>query len=54
MTSYPQKNERAILERILNTQINLALLKNNLGFHQEAIALLKEVIEHIPFNKRFP
>jgi hypothetical protein len=32
----------------------LALLKNNLGFHQEAIALLKEVMNTYPSIKDFP
>ena len=32
----------------------MALLKNNLGFHQEAIALLKEVINTYPSINDFP
>ena len=41
------KNQRYFRAKLF-TQINLALLKNNLGFHQEAIALLKEVIITYP------
>ena len=47
LDNYPQKNERYFRAKLF-TQINLALLKNNLGFHQEAIALLKEVIITYP------
>ena len=47
LDNYPQKNERYFRSKLF-TQISLALLKNNLGFHQEAIALLKEVIYTYP------
>ena len=47
LDNYPQKNERHYRAKLF-TQTSLALLKNNLGFHQEAIALLKEVIYTYP------
>jgi AraC-like DNA-binding protein len=47
LDNYPQKNESYFRAKLF-TQTSLALLKNNLGFHQEAIALLKEVIYTYP------
>ena len=47
LDNYPQKNESYFRSKLF-TQTSLALLKNNLGFHQEAITLLKEVIYTYP------
>ena len=44
LSNYPQKNKRYIKQIIFNTT-SLALLKNNLGFHKEAIDILKKALE---------
>ena len=44
LSNYPQKNKQYIKQIIFNTT-SLALLKNNLGFHKEAIDILKKALE---------
>ena len=44
LSKYPQKNKQYIRQIIFNTT-SLALLKNNLGFHKEAIDILKKALE---------
>ena len=43
LDNYPQKNEKHYVDKLF-TNTSLALLKNNLGFQEEAITTLKEVI----------
>ena len=44
LSNYPEKNKKYIRNIIFN-ETSLAILKNNLGFHKEAINILKKVIE---------
>ena len=44
LSNYSQKNKKYIRQIIFNTT-SLALLKNNLGFHKEAIDILKKALE---------
>ena len=47
LDNYPQKNEKHYVDKLF-TNTSLALLKNNLGFPEEAITTLKEVINKYP------
>ena len=44
LSNYSEKNKKYIRTIIFN-ETSLAILKNNLGFHKEAINILKKVIE---------
>ena len=44
LSNYSEKNQKYIRSIIFN-ETSLAILKNNLGFHKEAINILKKVIE---------
>jgi AraC-like DNA-binding protein len=44
LSNYSEKNKKYIRSIIFN-ETSLAILKNNLGFHKEAINILKKVIE---------